>query len=252
MASRLSTVTQRLAGIFLLTCALTCAIGWPLHPQAQELTSLARDPGRLNVTLTFPSRCMFGDFDAIDLDMQHDNKPALKIAMVDLLTGEEKNLSALQDIFKRPDSSKPEALAAWDKYVAKKRESLFASGASFVFDHVPQRNFALVVCKDSAGTGCHDKVAVDINRVLQEYETPRERGDIQDRVYFFQPIVVKGGEFLAFNKVTDESSRAQLQKLGLSEQDTTKAVTLQSLPVKSSPGVIQIELPRFNKEKCGQ
>ncbi len=212
------------------------------------------DTGKIpqKVELTFPTRCMFGDLDAINFDSQYDNKAKFLLSIKSLQSGKEITKSILSEFSEKMPEEVPDHTKislALDR--AKQRESLLKNGA-VVEVPLPDESFVISICKDGEGTNsCDRKKISDTNEILSKYQSEYE-GVSPDSVYFYQVVHVSGGAYRVLNKVSDDSLSTELASNNVPQEIIQNLNVIQSLPMKLSANTLQIQLPFFDKQKCGQ
>lgn len=206
------------------------------------------------------SGCMLGDFDAIRQDLGFSDNQRLLLSRVDLETGRESTYPIFSGVTlyggRLHPTSKEQVEAA-----AEKLDGLYRSGDTVqgALATDSPRTYALIVCKDSRGTGsCLDKDAKDINEVLAEHSGDRfTEQEAPDRVYFIQFLKTRENHSILLNAPPASAAEVQAFADGLPFPATVdplvrKAILLRSMPLTVENGSVRVSLPYFDRGKCGE
>lgn len=201
----------------------------------------------LPVQIEMKLRCMFGDLDAIGLDLLHSANHKLLLTLEPVLESDRSIEPIVRDITKAP----------------------FAQGYTTEFSlprsEIP-RPLGLFICKDSDEAGhCNGKEIADISAVISTYDvrnTPPRDYQPSDKAYFFQFLLVQGSTLYFYPGPIVERGYQELEG-GLVEtpetaRDAAATVkrarsyleTVASEPLEAVNGSVVIALPRNDFRKC--
>lgn len=239
-----------------ILASLVALLSWFVAAPLLAQTPMAELPlGKsLQVHLRIQKRCMFGDFDALKLDMQYSPNSKVKLALVSADGSREYT----QEVFTSFNS------AGRTTDLPKAIATLFEAGervAVTLPNKIKEGVYALVLCKVSQGKeGCSQTPVVDLNRVLDGYKQSLGEHEVpEDHVYFYQPLVVKEGKIKAFRKAVSPET-LQYARGGVTQTNEIvdenvelvlrKAAVAMSSPVELFSGEIVVNLPMYSKAKC--
>jgi hypothetical protein len=208
----------------------------------------------VQVHLRIQKRCMFGDFDALKLDMQYSRNAHVALSLVSA-DGSREYTQEVFAAFKPGADTKdlPRAIA-----------TLFQEGERTTIalpDNLGDGVYALVLCKVSKGKeGCSGTPVVDVHKVLDTYkQSLSEYHVVEDHVYFYQPLVVSGGKIKAYRRtITPENlehARSVMTEAGMVVDEDTESVLQRAAVAMSNPVAlfsdeVVVNLPVYSKVKC--
>ena len=223
----------------------------PLPPPAQELDQKAP------FIIKAVNRCIFGDMDAMVLDVMWSRKDGRMLLTLEPL-----------DAGGQSSGGQP-----FEPVVRDIGEAPGVRESGFRFEmNLPQLDkptvMGLFICKDTVEANrCANKELMPINKILGLYKIDRGKEpnyQASDKIYFFKFLVVAEGK-VYFPSITITNSRAEeLEKalvglgfsgsaaLAASKQIRKYDQTLGSTNLHlTNDGALEIALPKFSKEKCG-
>lgn len=220
----------------------TCRIPAGLR-HFQELPSETK--GSLALSLARLSSCNFGDLDLIARDIEIDRSRSLALRLA---------FSRLDQPTGNGDISIEIQRGEVGKILGG---SLALPGRS-----IPDGHYMLQLCgmRELTSPGCRRAVISSFKEALNDYVPTdgtfrAQQGEVPERLYFSQPLVVRCGRFFAAQELMTTSAYEDLRLFGLSSEHITAvrqvgSVT-QSLPVTSRGATTTIELPAFDGARCG-
>ena len=201
-------------------------------------------------------RCMFGDFDAIRHDMMYSGDDLL--LSVESLDGKyAKTVKFLEEFNKKHYPKSEEEMTA----IANDIQNIFKElySGSYVVDALPKKLedgvYIIKVCKDGEKEGvCTNKKIKDINEVLKAYEAPVANYKPEDVVYFYQVFNVSQGKIEGVPGYKEEEIKSFFSSISDKKVEKVKEnlKVLLSNPLVIKGKEIVIDLPIFDKIKCGQ
>lgn len=223
------------------------------------LTTASADSPRPLIHVDLRSGCMLGDFDAIRQDLGFSDNQRLLLSVLDLETGNETVKPIFDGVTFYGGRLNPLSTSETDAATQRMKE-LYARGdtAPLPLSDSEPHLYALLICKDSQGSGtCMDKDALDISTVLERYgPTQSIDGEAPDRLYFAQFLKTDKDALVALTvPPTETELRTFLGGQRLSprgERVGEKAAILKSVPLTVATNGITVVLPYFDRTKCGQ
>lgn len=208
--------------------------------------------GNPNVKLTVPSRCMFGDFDAIRYDAMYSKAPQVLLSITDVSSKKETVLPILSNIFTSIQGESKEDFKKKIREVESEYERLYKLGDVYSPKISKDGVFLLKICSDSSATGsCDNKQIKDVSEIIKAYQEPTSGYQPNDSVYFYQIFKIDKNKVSHFSKILKETEFDIFSKL-LNDKDVFGEYrTVSSLPLKVVNGQIVIEAPRYDKKRCG-
>lgn len=221
-----------------------------------ELKELKVDK-TLKVLIKTTPRCIFGDLNAMVLDINEfkiKRQPADIVISLESLDGKVLKSSTVLS--------------------TKKGYTQFPTEINFdISDIQSQKAMGLFVCLDTTGSKtCQTKKAQDVKKTLARHTVVEKNGVKEyknsdaaevkslpeDKIYFFQPLTFVDGVIHYYEaNLPVKNGNATLSKdfKGLSSSkiitETWKKLNLvQSMPLGSEGGSLTMDLPRYNQEKC--
>ena len=201
-------------------------------------------------------RCMFGDFDAIRHDMMYSSHDLL--LSVESLDGKySKTVKFLEEFNKKHYPKSEEEMTA----IANDIQNIFKDlySGSYVVDVLPKKLedgvYIVTVCKDGDKEGvCTNKKIKDINEVLKAYEAPVADYKPEDVVYFYQVFNISQGKIEGVPGYKEEEISSFFSNISDKNVEKVKEnlKVLLSNPLVIKGKEIVIDLPIFDKIKCGQ
>lgn len=221
---------------------------------------------QISFRLELLARCMFGDFDAIEHEVMFSENAELLASLSNLYSGKESVASVLKSAFK-PEKAKVNLALAKDK---KEKEAMldqvrvYQVAQKVIYEHTKEGKstfkidtpyedgwYVLQICKASKAKGtCLDKKVVPINDIISRYKNPKKGYQAPDSVYYYQLIEKKGNNLRFHNDIFSKEKAAEFTKVKSDALDSYSV--MQSLPLKQEKEGLVIELPFFDKKKCGQ
>ena len=217
---------------------------------------------KLRLVVRPDARCVFGDQDAMALDMQTMAKERANPAATELLL-----------------TIEPLVPSSFQPVVASVSLGEVEPTRSFVLPRTPDRTLAGVfICmaeRRQGGTrACRDKKVVPYDRVFNNYRVDIDpktgvhhkrpsSGPVEDKVYFFRYLVLQDDlVYFSSQPMSDARYGALASFLapkvpgnGKGTEELIGAVKalneLQSLPLKKDGGQLIVTLPFYDKAKCG-
>jgi hypothetical protein len=202
---------------------------------------------------------MLGDFDAIRQDLGFSDNQRLLLSILDLDTGHETVKPIFDGVTFYGGRLNPLSTSESDAATQRMKE-LYARGdtAPLPLSDSEPHLYALLICKDSQGSGtCVEKDALDISKVLERYgPTQSVDGEAPDRLYFAQFLKADKDALVALNvPPTETELRTFVGDHKLSPRGdlvSEKAAILKSIPLTVTTNGVALVLPYFDRIKCGQ
>ena len=247
-----------IAWFFVVPCLLALILCENSFAEVPKMSSVTLGNSSLPVSLERQARCMFGDLDAMKLEIVHSGSETKMLLSVEsLLHPAGKGFSSSAEITRENINE----LTLKEKKLVKLPLPVSSNDK---LDLV-----GVFICKESTGKNyCSGKTVEDVNEMLKRYDPDKKGYDrnqiASDKIYYFKPALVKNGELFFIKErmnddlysFFDEKIKSTLGEGRLVLNALKKArlisATLLSAPLsRLSSSSIGIILPEVDAQKCG-
>lgn len=221
-------------------------------------TPILTQADNLNIKISVPARCIFGDFDVINRDIQFSK-------------GESNIILSLQNI-KYPENvfatrifaemNRQYTAKTKDEFLALVKQSrdyidnLFREGENVQISipYMKDGFYEIALCRDMAKSGkCFDKNFKNVNELLNVYKKPPADYEPPDNLYYYQLFYYDKGVITPLSGYSEDKINTFF--LGNTEYIQRYSINLKTIlssPLKMEGSDLILQLPRFDRIKCGQ
>ncbi len=220
--------------------------------ELQLVESKLAQAGQIEFAVAVPERCMFGDFDAVVLEMMRSPNDILSFSVSSPNQTTEHVTNFLKEVTE-PSSPANQA---------NLRKSLRAGTYRFIaqLPQVAQPELVVLsICKDS-NSSCRDAKFENINAIIKQYQQPKKGFKPEDHVYFYVTAVLLSDKVKFFTESIDLTNREVATRLiraegvVISDQNLKEILDylelVASVPILVEKDLPVISLPVYSRDKC--